>query len=73
MFNMPSKLTGYIGRQLQLARQRKGLTQAKVAERAGTTVNHYAKIERSEVVPSLKTLENIVKALGVKSSDVLPF
>jgi len=73
MFNMSSKLTSYIGRQLQLARQRKGLTQAEVAERAGTTVNHYAKIERGEVVPSLKTLEKIVKALGVKSSDVLPF
>ncbi len=70
---MSSKLSSYIGRQLQLARQKKGLTQAEVAGHAGTTVNHYAKIERGEVVPSLKTLEKIVKALGVKSSDVLSF
>lgn len=70
---MAQKLSTRIGRQLHGARQRKNLTQAEVARRAGTTVNHYAKIERGEVVPSLKTLEKIVKALGVKSSDVLPF
>lgn len=70
---MADKLPLHIGRQLQQARQRKSLTQAEVSKRAGTTVNHYAKIERGEVVPSLKTLEKIVKALGVKSSDVLPF
>ncbi len=70
---MSSNLSNHIGRQVKLARQRKNTTQAEVAKCAGTTVNHYAKIERGEVVPSLKTLEKIVKALGVKSSDVLPF
>ena len=62
-----------IGKNLQSIRKGKDLTQAEVAKRAGTTVNHYAKIERGEVVPSLKTLERIIKALGVNSSDVLPF
>lgn len=70
---MLDKTSIHIGRKLHAARQRKGFTQAKVAKRATTTVNHYAKIERGEVVPSLKTLENIVKALGINSSDVLPF
>lgn len=68
-----SNLSSNIGHQLSIARRRSNLTQAEVAKRAGTTVNHYAKIERGEVVPSLRTLEKIVKALGVKSSDVLPF
>lgn len=68
-----NKVSDYLGRQLSAARRHKNLTQAEVAEQAGTTVNHYAKIERGLVVPSLKTLEKIVKALGVKSSDVLPF
>lgn len=68
-----STIADYIGRQLSAARRRKNLTQAEVAEQAATTVNHYAKIERGLVVPSLKTLEKIVKALGIKSSDVLPF
>ena len=70
---MLDKLSNHIGRQLQQARQRKGLTQAEVAKRAGTNTNYYAKLERGEAVPSLKMLEKIVKALGVKSSDVLPF
>lgn len=70
---MADKLNNHIGRQLQLARQHKNVTQTEVSKRAGTSVNHYAKIERGEVVPSLKTLEKIVKALGLKSSDVLPF
>lgn len=68
-----SSLSSSIGHQLSTARRRNDLTQAEVAKRAGTTVNHYAKIERGEVVPSLKMLEKIVKALGVKSADVLPF
>jgi len=70
---MSDKTAAHIGQQLAQARHRKDLTQAEVAKRASTTVNHYAKIERGEVVPSLKTLEKIVKALGVNSSDVLPF
>ena len=70
---MPDKSSAYIGRKLYVARQGKGFTQAEVAKRANTTVNHYAKIERGEVVPSLKTLEKIVKALGASSSSVLPF
>jgi len=68
-----STISSYIGRQLQQARRGRGLTQAEVAKRADTTVNHYAKIERGKVVPSLRTLEKIIKALDVKSSDVLPF
>lgn len=73
MFNMPSKLTSYIGRRLQLARQKKGLTQAEVAKLAGTNTNYYAKLERGVAIPSLKMLEKVVRALGIKSSDVLPF
>jgi len=68
-----SNPSSYISRKLQLARQHKNLTQAEVAKRAGTNTNYYAKLERGEAVPSLKMLEKIVKALGVKSSDVLPF
>lgn len=70
---MSSKLNGYIGRQLQIARQKKGFTQAEVAKHAGTNTNYYAKLERGEAVPSLKMLEKVVKVLGIKSSEVLPF
>jgi transcriptional regulator with XRE-family HTH domain len=70
---MPDKTSVYIGRKLQVARQSKGFTQAEVAMRAGTNTNYYAKLERGESVPSLKMLEKVIKALGTKSSDVLPF
>lgn len=70
---MQRKTSAHIGRKLQQARQQKDMTQAEVAKRAGTNVNYYAKLERGESVPSLKMLEKIVKALGAKSSDVLPF
>lgn len=70
---MSDKLGNNIGHQLSIARRQKGLTQAEVAKRAGTNVNYYAKLERGEAVPSLKMLEKVVKALGIKSSDVLPF
>lgn len=70
---MADKLSKHIGQRLQAARLRKGLTQAEVAKRAGTNVNYYAKLERGEAVPSLRMLEKVLKALGVHSSDVLPF
>lgn len=70
---MSDKTFAHIGHQLSLARRQKGLTQAEVAKRAGTNVNYYAKLERGEAVPSLKMLEKMLKALGVQSSDVLPF
>ncbi len=70
---MPNKTSLYIGRQLHSARKRSGLTQGEVARQAGTESNYYAKLERGESVPSIKMLEKIVKALGIKSSDVLPF
>jgi transcriptional regulator with XRE-family HTH domain len=54
-------------------RQDRQFTQAEVAKHAGTNTNYYAKLERGEAVPSLKMLEKVVKALGIKSSDVLPF
>ena len=58
---------------LRKARRAIDLTQQEVAEKSGTNVNYYAKLERGEAVPSLKLLERVLKALEVKSSDVLPF
>lgn len=55
------------------ARRAVGLTQLEVAEKVGTDVTYYAKLERGESVPSLKMLEKVLKVLKLKSSDVLPF
>ncbi len=62
-----------VGLKLKAARKKKKMTQAEVAEKAGTGTNYYACIERGEENPSGKKLERILKVLGVKSSEVLPF
>ncbi len=62
-----------VGTKIQAARRQRGLTQAEVAKKVGMQTNYYATIERGDRVPSLQTLEKIIKALDVKSSDVLPF
>lgn len=71
---MTQKDLEIIGQRLRAARTKRGLTQAEVAKKADTGTNYYAVIERGEANNiSLEKLEKIVKALGVKSSDVLPF
>lgn len=66
---MPQK----IGKKLKAARRELGLKQADVAEKADISANYYARIERDEENPTLETMERILKALKVKSSDILPF
>jgi transcriptional regulator with XRE-family HTH domain len=62
-----------IGKKLKDARKKLGLKQSDVAEKAEISVNYYARIERNEENPTLETLERVLKALKLKSSDVLPF
>ncbi len=62
-----------VGRRIKAARKKTDLTQAEVAEKARIHVSFYSRIERGEENPSTETLKNIFKALGVKSSDILPF
>lgn len=58
---------------LRRARRDADLTQQDVADAVGTKVAYYAKIERGEVVPSLKMLGKIVRVLKTDSTEVLPF
>ncbi len=62
-----------IGKKLKDARKKLGLKQSDVAEKADISVNYYARIERNEENPTLETLERVLKALKLKSSDVLAF
>lgn len=61
------------GKNLKKARVAARLTQQQVADKAKMHVNYYARIERGEENPSYESLEKIIKALGVKSVEVLPF
>lgn len=70
---MTDKTSKKIAQKLKQVRLQKGLSQAGLAEKSGINSNYYAKIERSEIKPSVEILEKIIKALGVKSSDIFPF
>lgn len=70
---MTNKSIRAIAAKLKQTRQKQGLTQYDVAKKADLSTNYYARIERAEVSPSVETLEKLVKALKIKSSDILPF
>ena len=60
-----------LGDKLRNVREHAGQTQAQVAEAAGLNTNYYARIERGEENPSFEKLQNIMKALKIKSLDLL--
>lgn len=62
-----------LGKNIKKAREKLGLTQAQVAEKAGIHVNYFARVERGEENPSVEVLEAISRALKVRSSEILPF
>lgn len=68
-----SKSLETIAKQFRQVRDSQRFTQADVAKKAGISTNYYAQIERAEVTFTVVVLEKIVKALNIKSSDVLPF
>lgn len=70
---MTDKTSKQIAGNLRKSRRKLGLTQAELAEKAGVNPNYYSRIERGEVRPSVEILHRVIKALGAKSSDILPF
>ena len=70
---MTSNSLQIIGRKLREVREKQHLTLVEVAEKADISTNHYAQIERGEANASIGTFKNILKALNVKSSKILPF
>jgi len=62
-----------VGRKIKQVREAKDLTQVELAEKAGIAVNYFAMIERGEVNFTFDKLYRIIKALKIKSSQILPF
>ena len=67
------KVRGIIGKKIKEAREALNLTQNDLAAKAGVNVNYFAMIERGEVNFSFDKLLRIIKALKIKSSQILPF
>lgn len=53
-----------VGAILRSARERHGLSQRRLARRAGTTQAVVSRIERGEASPSIATLRRLLAALG---------
>lgn len=61
-----------LGRRLQLARKRAGLTQQELCQKAGLSYSTLAKIERGAIrSPSVFTVASIAQATGSKVEDLL--
>jgi transcriptional regulator with XRE-family HTH domain len=56
---------------LRRLREERGLSQEAVGDRAGMTQSQYARIERGDVDPTLKTLKRLATALGLTTADLL--
>ena len=59
------------GQRVRYLRKEKGLTQAKLAEKANLTNNYISNIETQHSIPSLETLVKICAALEVTPNDLL--
>ncbi len=61
-----------LGRMLKALRERKGLTQMKLAKKAKLAQSYIAKIESGvKQNPSLTILQRLAKALGVPVTELL--
>lgn len=56
---------------LKALRERRGLTQERVAHEAGVTVGTLSKIETATAAPSWATVRRIAGALGVTLTDLV--
>ena len=57
-----------LGKVVKEARNKLGLTQKEIAEKAGVSVNWFARFERGEENATLETRETIFKILNIKVS-----
>ncbi len=61
-----ARLAYEIGRQVRELREAQGLSQNQLAGRLGTTQSVIARLEAGGTKPTLRTLERVAAALGVR-------
>lgn len=59
-----------LGKRLREEREKAGLTQSELAEKAGINPNYYAVVERGEKNISYEKLQRVLKVLNIKSLDI---
>lgn len=66
-----AKLPKVLGKKVQQARKKTGLSQEAVAFKVGVSRAYMGYIEQGRNVPSLEVLQKIAKVLKVKLSDLV--
>jgi DNA-binding Xre family transcriptional regulator len=67
-------LNQYVGHQLAVTRKEKKMKQRELAKKVGyINISYLSLIEKGHRAVTLERLESLCKALGCKSSDILPF
>ena len=64
------KLRRTVARNLRRLRQKHGLSQEELADRAGLNRNYVGIIEREENAPTVDALEQIAKALDINAVEL---
>ena len=62
-----------IGKKIKTLREQAGLTQEKLAEKSGISLDYLGKIEVCINKPGLKTILKIANALKIEPSKILKF
>ena len=68
-----TQLLNQISSNLSRIRKQQRYTQRAVAELARLNPNYYAKVERGDGMPSVKTIHKLAKALKVTATDIVGF
>jgi transcriptional regulator with XRE-family HTH domain len=61
---------GHVGYRIRLLREQRGLSQEKLAERAGLTSKFLGEVERIETNPSTTSIARLAAALSVNVGDL---
>ncbi|MGH7944070.1 MAG: helix-turn-helix domain-containing protein [Opitutaceae bacterium] len=71
MPNRAAKISKLFGDAIREERISLGLSQEKLAERAGLSRNFYGCVERGEKVASIETVVRLARALGVNAEKLM--
>lgn len=69
---MNSNIPIELGKRIRTLRKLRGLTQEELGEKSGISYKFIGEIERGEVNPSLNSLIQIARALGIHVSEFFP-
>lgn len=62
-----------LGKRISRMRKKVGLTQEKLAEKINISTTHIGLVETGKRRLSLKTLQKVASAIGLKARDLLPY